>query len=213
MNKKVRLFTVITTSVLVLAVPAMASALVPSHVVPVPSPSAFPYSGGTVTLTTVNGNFLLICEKMTASATWENGTTGTTNITLVSCRMPPGTTEIRCNDIKIENAQFHLVTLSGGSPGVLITPPPSGIFFKVTCAAIVPFELKGNGLIGTIKSPKCGESRTTMNIDFQSGSGRQQHQLVSGTETNYHLLLNGEEAALQMNSILTFAVSTKLECT
>jgi hypothetical protein len=78
----------------------------------------------------------------------------------------------------------HLVTIdnSGNSPGVLVTPPAGGQFAHFECAGQT-FTVTGNGIIGTVTSPKCGGSSTTATVDFNrfnNEHGRQEHRSVTG---------------------------------
>lgn len=212
MSKKIMLLALGAVSALMLAVPAMASASgVPVHINPKPA-SPTTITGGTAVLSTVKGN-TVTCQEVHGTANWESTTTGTLNLTFrKECVGQIGETKAGCGEIKVTNAPFHLVTV-GGKPGVLVTPPAGGVFATFVCGFILHFEVKGNGVIGTITSPTCGNSATTATIKFEGAAGVQKHKKIDGTETIYNLTSNGEEAAQNATGTVTFPSSTKLECT
>jgi len=193
---------------------------VPLHLVPKPEGTKT-VTGGAAELTTVGGT------KVTATATtgkniFETSTTGTTELTFTgsssfgfpctSAGQPSGT-------ITTATQPFHLVTLPGKVPGILITPPANGVFAEFTCAGFLTAVVKGNGIVGTITAPGCGGSATTSTSSFEKvATGVQKHKKVEGTETEYHLTssINGgpfEEAAQVGSGTTIFVTSTKLECT
>jgi hypothetical protein len=91
---------------------------------------------------------------------------------------------------------LHLVYLDHNKkPGVLATPPASGVFAKLTCfGGLVTIEVKGNGVLGEITSPKCGGTSKTGTVVTEATShGTQKYRQVEGTGTFYDMSvsLNG----------------------
>jgi hypothetical protein len=228
MSKKIMLFAAMAISA-ALAVPAMAFAVeedVALHIVPKPA-VASTVSGGVSVLSSTNGN-TVTCEKVKGSANWESTTTGTLNLTFEgNCKahIEPET-NVNCSSITTGTLPFHLVTVPGAAgkphvPGVLITKPAAGPFAKFTCS-IFPFEVLGNGIVGTITSPACGAEAESATIKFETTEpGMSKHKEVvstgnperTTTPTKYNLTQGGSESAMTATGTVQFAQKHKLECT
>ncbi|MGN6258278.1 MAG: hypothetical protein ACTHN3_11100 [Solirubrobacterales bacterium] len=225
MNKKIILLTLSALSVMAFVLPATAMAVeedIPLHAIPKPE-KATPITGGATSLSSLNGQ-TTDCSSVSGNATWESTTTGKLTLTYSGCK---ATTlgEPSCSSpgepsgsIVTTELPFHLVTaehpVTGAKvPAILITPK-EGHFFTKTCSFLT-FKVTGTGLIGRIESPACGGSSNTMNIVFEiTKHGEQTYRTVVGTpNTEYDLLCNGETAAQTGTVTVTFAQSTKLECT
>ena len=221
MNKKIMLLALAVASVAAFALPAMAMAEdIPLHLVPKPE-GAKTVTGAAAELSTVGGT-VVTATTTDGTATWETSTTGTIELTFTESKsfgfpctspgQPSGT-------ITTATQPFHLVTLPGTSPGILITPPANGIFAEFTCAGFLTAVVKGNGIVGTITAPACGGSSTKSTSTFEKEkAGVQKHKLVAGTETEYHLTasINGgafQEAAQTGSGVTNLVNNTKLECT
>lgn len=212
MSKKIMLLALSAISAALFVLPAMAMAEdVPLHVVPKPA-VATAVSGGAATLSVVNGN-TVTCKELTGSETWETSTTGTFHLIFKNdCTAHVGSITASCSEIT-SHGIFHLVTLPGKIPGILLTPTPGGNFASFTCGGIFSFTVAGNGIVGKITSPACGASSTTSTSAFEGTNGVQAQKEVEGTTEKYHLTSNGEEAAEQGSGVTNLINSTKLECT
>ncbi|HXR60882.1 MAG TPA: hypothetical protein VN732_06125 [Solirubrobacterales bacterium] len=201
MKKRTFLF-VITVGVAVVAIlPSTGVAVeedAPLHLSPAKSPLVGVVSGGTGVLSTTGGT-TVFCGKsgVSGTATFESGTTGVMQLNFSEAG-------------ETKPLPFHLLTLPEKKPGILITPNadgsflPCGIFFSAT----------GNGLIGTITSPKCEEERTIATIVFESvAHGVQRHKKVEGTSTEYGLVIGSTPAALTVSMTVSFSEKQRLICT
>jgi len=224
MSKKIILLALAAAGVAAFALPATATAVeedVPLHMVPKPEGEKKIDVEGVETWTTAFGSFA--CSKSEAVALFTTSTTGVfeqvftgcTNMgalgTCTSFGQPPGV-------IKTERLQFQLVTVEDSvthatGPGILITTN-AGTFATFNCSGGKEV-IGGNGLIGTITKPKCGESSNEPTIEFSSSStGVQTHKTVVGTpKTEYSLTVFGFPASFDWAGIITFGIPPKLECT
>ena len=207
MSKKILLLALAAVSAVMLALPAMASALVPLHLSPTPV-GAQTIHGSTAVLSTTSG-LTFECDSVNGSATLDKGgTTGTMTLTYNSCTN--SLFGLKCN-VTTTSLSLDLVTLPNNKPGVLLTTT-NGHFAQFPC--IFFLEVSGNGVIGTITLPQCGETRKEMTIDFNATAhGVQEHTKVTGTETVYTLKSGSATVAQDMNLQLTLSNQTKLECT
>jgi len=233
MSKKIILLALAVASLAAFALAASALAAEEDealHVVPKPSGALKVDGEGEAIL---SGAFVnpIKCTASSGTAEFTTTTTGTFQQTFTGCKQgaveceqtgqPKGT-------IKTEVLQFHLVTVvhehnaAISGPGILVTPN-AGVFAKFTCENAN--TVGGNGLVGTITKPKCGESSTEATVQFTSPSaGKQTHTTVlekdtvtgatSTTPTNYSLTAFGFiPAAENASGIITLGGASKLECT
>lgn len=164
-----------------LALPALASAT-PAHLSPVPEGN-FALHGGAMELTRKAGGGYT-ATTLSGAGSFETTTTGTLTLTIhgtkngaslcTSAGQPTGT-------VTTTELPFHLVMLGTNQPGILITPGSNEHFFS--CGS--SFEWGGNGLLGTIVQPECGEESGTMVLRFPGSAGTQQHLIY--TEGEYTL--------------------------
>ncbi|MGN6257957.1 MAG: hypothetical protein ACTHKT_04090 [Solirubrobacterales bacterium] len=210
MSKKIMLLVLAAISTGAFALPSTSMAEdVPLHLIPKPEKETVIKSSGVTKLDL--GGFVALCESTVGNAIWESSTTGTMNLTIKGCQFVVGGS---CQPAEAKGLPFHLVTLPGLKPGILITAPGQ-IWFKLVCPT-VGFNVGGNGLIGTITSPGCFGESSAATIKFESAETKQKHTKVEGTETEYHLTLNeaGEpNASLETELTMTFEGKKKLECT
>jgi hypothetical protein len=146
------------------------------------------------------------------------GTTGTLAFDFTGCHATVFGLTAKCrtsgspldNTIKTSGT-FHLITTTDG-PAMLITFDTK----TVVCGGISNTITHGN-LIGTITSPKCGETSKLMTINFAATSGSQDHKLYTGV--NYDLTATtGEGGAAKTAAWTTLwhiesTTSGKLNCT
>lgn len=221
--KKMILLALAAVSAVVLALPAMASAMIPLHLNPTPAGSKTIDGVGSAVLST-SGGTTTTCTGFGGSASFEaGGTTGTMNLTFTGCKESVFGTS--CNSsgaasgtIVTTSLPFHLATLAGKSPGVLVTPNAGGAgnhFATFTCAGgLVTVNVTGNGVLGTITAPACGTSSATATIKFeQSANGVQKHKTLEGTATEYSLMKGAETAAQSAHGTLTLGSESQLVCT
>lgn len=212
--KKLLFFALSAISAATITLPAAAMAEhVPVHAVPKPA-AATPLEGNNPALSTVGGA-VVKCAKVKGNAVWASTTTGTLNLAFEgNCIGMLGGVNVACENIVANGLPFHLLTLPGKAPGVLVTPPAGGRFTEFVCGGIFKFVVEGNGVIGTITEPKCGEEAAEATIKFEKAAvGVQKHKKVEGTEVEYHLTANAEEAALEATVNVKFPAKTLLECT
>jgi hypothetical protein len=213
MNKKIMLLVLAAVSAAVLALPAMASALVPLHTSKLQTGTV---SGGAFTFSKTGGT-TVTCETTTGTTTSTTTTTGTLVLLFHGCK----SSGISCNStgqpagtIETTVLTYHLLTLTEKKPGILLTPNEStGVIGHFTCS-FLSFTWEGNGLLGTITSPECGKSSTSSTWSFKAtGLGVQQHTTVEGTATKYQLISGGQNMAWEMTLTDTTKETDTFTCT
>jgi len=216
MSKKIMLLALAAVSAAMFALPSMAMAEdIPVHVVPTPT-AASTITGGVSTLQ-AKGGLKVTCKAVNGKATWASSTTGKINLTFSNdCTENLFGTE--CGSIATTELEFHLVTLPGNVPGILITSNAGHFATFICTGGFVKVVVSGNGIIGRIISPACGAESSTSTVKFEQVGGVQSQKTVAGTETSYHLesATNGgakEEAGQTGEGIVTFEGAKKLECT
>jgi hypothetical protein len=187
-----------------------------------PAGGKFPVSAtatsGASALSLASG-LTLSCTSGTGAGQATTKTTGEGTYALHGCKestfgtscttagQPAGT-------IKLETMTMHLVYLDHNKkPGVLGTPPPSGVFAKVTCGGgLVVVEVKGNGVLGEITAPKCGVSSKTSTVVMASTAhGTQKYRQVEGTGTQYDMIASMNGGAWQTVATDWIITGTSLE--
>jgi hypothetical protein len=229
MSKKIMLLALSVAATAMFALPATASASLESVSLHMsPTPAQLHIAGGTATLRSGGGT--VTCSKVSGTATPSaGGTTGTMTLTFgPHCTGPTGETcgnhpGAASGTIVTTPLTYHLVTLKGKSPGVLIKPV-SGAFAHFDCNVFgfpVQNTVEGNGVLGTITAPSCGgEATSTATLSFKATGTAQQHTEIEGTTPGPYTLTKGGEAASQeAHATLTAtdaagaAVKTTLVCT
>ncbi|HEX6455534.1 MAG TPA: hypothetical protein VF009_03330 [Solirubrobacterales bacterium] len=230
MSKKIILLALAVASLAAFALPAAAMAAeedIALHLVPKPEGAKTVDGVGEARLT---ANFATVtAKKWHGTATFTTSTTGTIELTLeeMSDVFGPCTTPGEpSGDIVTTPLEFHLVTVEDSvthatGPGILITPnATTGVFAHFECPVTGKVTLEGNGLIGTITKPKCGEESTEVTIEFSSSSQSvQTHKTVrsngstGATPTEYSLTSGGQPASLDAEGTITLGTKAKLECT
>jgi opacity protein-like surface antigen len=236
MTKKIMLLALAAVSAAVFALPATASAAdEPLHLEPAPAGAQTIDSNGIARLGSEDGT-TITCNGFSGTATFDEtgaigGTTGKMDLTFgpdctenklgtrcTSANHPSG-----AGNISTTTLPFHLVTLPGSLPGVLVTPNAGGSgnhFATFTCAGgLVTVNVTGNGVIGTITSPGCNGTDDEATIKFESTAhGKQKHLTIAGTETDYTLQKGSEMSAQDAHGTITLKeggtpVLSKLVCT
>jgi len=202
MSKKLMLLAVSAVAALAFAaLPALAAA------VPITDTS----TGKTVNYTGTSGTTVLRssfgnvhCTDDTNQGTFQNGSSsGTVEITFTGCTGPFGeeceNQGVGTGKITTGTSPTDLVYIKGfvKTVGVLVTPPSGGVYATFTCHSFIPLTVKveGNGIIGHMSSPKCGETKGTFTISFTASGTTQTYREIEGSSTVYSLTSNGNPAS------------------
>jgi hypothetical protein len=138
----------------------------------------------------------LTCTASKGSGKYTTKTTGEVSFTYSGCTEELGSLHPECHTsgqasgvIATGTSVFHSVYLTDAknTPGILITPPSSGIYLTTTCGGFGNTEVKGNGYIGDLSSPKCGGTSTTTNFSFSATNGDPTYKQNTATGTLYDL--------------------------
>jgi hypothetical protein len=162
-------------------------------------PATATFSSGKSTLSLADGT-TISCESGTGTGSSLAGskTTAEAAYILHGCKEEATIFKFKCTSegqptgtIKLATVVTHAVYLDEAHtrPGVLATPPASGVWAKFTCAGgFSTVEVKGNGILGEVTSPKCGATSSTGTGKTETKShGVQTVQQVEETGTSYHL--------------------------
>lgn len=143
------------------------------------------------------GGTTISCTSGAGTGQANDKTTGEGTYTLHGCRETVSLFKFFCKSegqpegtIKLATTIGHLVYLDENhtKPGVLATPPANGVFAKFTCGGFFMVEVKGNGILGEIIAPKCGETSKTGTVITQTAShGVQKTRQIEETGTLYNL--------------------------
>ena len=159
----------------------------------------FTSTSGPGTLITASGA-VVKCTSDTNEGKFTTSMTGTVVVTFHGCNYEglacttPGQSK---GTIQTTELTFHLVYLEpkeGGEPherpGILFTPH-EGHFATFTCAGgLVHIEVRGNGVAGTVTSPKIGGKANKAIISLKATAAGQEHTTVTtskGVYTKYGL--------------------------
>ncbi len=149
-------------------------------------------ASGTSLFTTASG-LTITCTSGSGSGKATTATTGVGSYLLHGCKNNLGltctSTGQPAGTITLETVTLHLVYLDENHtvPGVLATPPASGVFAKFACFGVA-VEVKGNGVLGRITSPKCGEKSTSGTVTTETAAhGTQKYLQVEETGTQYDM--------------------------
>jgi hypothetical protein len=220
MSKKIMLLALAAVTAAMFALPAAAAAD-SLHITPAPSAGDKTIHGvGGATLTTTDGT-TVTCAGFKGTANFESGTTGTMQLTFGGdCTGPFGSTctsntpAESSGNIQTTVLPFHLVTLKGKLPGVLVTPSTDGAFAHFICGGFISVTVTGNGVLGTITSPSCEGESSTATVSFgQSAAGVQNHTELENTAGVWRLKKGEAFAAQNAHGTLTLGSTSKLVCT
>jgi hypothetical protein len=214
MSKKMMLRALAVLGAVFLALPAMVSA---QEIHLEPAESFTLASSGWETRTQAEPNPW--CTGSAATGKFDTGstTTGTVSFGFSNCHTfifgitTPCKSEGAAAGTIVSGGTFHLITISTGVPGFLLTTDPT----VLVCGGISTSTRTGS-LIGTITAPKCGESSKTLSLSFTATESTQNHPTYTGT--NYDLVSKTAEGenktiAWVTNTSLTRANAGKLNCT
>jgi hypothetical protein len=215
MSKKIMLLALAVASVAMFALPAAASA----QEIHLEGVSKFTGTAGAGSLT-AEGEPVITCESSDTEGTVETGgTTGTISLDFTGCHTTVFGFTAKCrttgspldNTIK-SSGTFHLITISSGVPGILVTP----VVTTISCAGITN-TITGGNLIGTVTKPACGAESKEMTTVFEATGAAQKHTTYTGTTYNL-TSKTGEGGAVKNAGLVTTGTTTsattgKLNCT
>ena len=188
-------------------------------------------NGGEVKLRTAVG-FPVVCTSITGSGSYVTNTWGSMTLTLHGCTAgitkctskgePTGT--ITTSSLPFDNI---LLEANPQTPGLMFTPTTvdnapgagEGFFVEFTCGISTTTTVRGNGLVGDITGPKCGESSKTLTVEFASAAaGIQKWMQVTTTGTKYDLTAQttgGAWTTASLEAVLTINLEKegKMNCT
>jgi hypothetical protein len=184
-----------------------------------PANGAFPVplvaAGGTLELR--YSGVKITCTNYKASGKFTSATTGNIETSFENCTIP-GPENVSCNTVGLPSGTitfsesvFHLVYLTDSKlvPGVLITPPASGVFASSSCTG----EIKGTGYMGRLESPGCGGKSSSFAFTYElDAEGRQKYRQITGTGSSYNLLASTFELALLSTNTWTLQQQATLTC-
>jgi hypothetical protein len=165
----------------------------------------------------------LSCTNTAGSGSYNAGSTTTGSITLdfTGCTFEFFGLKGNCNTAGApsgtiaSSGTFHLITISSGKPGMLVTTTTTTFI----CAGFTSLELTGD-VIGTITSPACGVSSKTVTVSYVSTGTVppvQEHRLYTGVEHFLRTRTDGSatEVAAGLSGTITLesAFAGTIECT
>jgi hypothetical protein len=225
MKNKIMLLALAAISAVMFVIPAVASAGEP---VVDPASGKFPLTftsvGGASELQAA-GEPTIKCTSNKGTGKYTSGTTGEIGLTFEGCK--DGAFSLQCHStgqlsgvIKVATSVFHnvYVTDAKTTPGVLVTPPSGGLFTTIECAfGFANIEVRGNGIVGHLEAPKCGETSSTGTLNFAAVGGSQQYKQNTATGTVFDLTSITEggsttTAAEVAKGTVTFAEKYTLTC-
>lgn len=193
-------------------------------------------SGGAMELATTSGE-KISCTSHTVAGEYETTTGGWLTFTFHGCKGPMSvtcTTEgqssgtITMTTLPFQDVILDTTNVLGKTtPGILVTPSmvdnyPSageGLFTMFTCTDHYTRVVRGNGVIGAVISPTCGETTGVMTLVFsQASQGHQGWTRVTKTGTTYDLTANVGGTAFSTTSmsgagVVTLGDTSTLDCT
>jgi hypothetical protein len=204
MSKTTMLLATALTALAFAALPALASAGTPETHCPEGAASCtIQIVGGAANLTRTANSLKVECSTMTGTGTM--GTTGgSITLTFHGCtdsliKGPCGTSSSGTGTILTTILPYDNIytTDNKTSPGLLLTPSAGTSHITTVKCLDGHHTLTGNGFIGSINAPACGNSAGSLTVGFtQSSPGHQTHKQVTGTGTVFDLEEGGSTAAL-----------------
>jgi len=215
MSKKIIVFALAVVSAAFFALSAMASAqeihLEPAEAFSISGPGGELRAAGEPTLT---------CSGLGGSGQFDTASTTTGSLTLdyTGCHTAQFGFTTTCKSEGAATAgtiatggTFHMITITSGAPAVLLTTNST----VLVCAGISTMTRTGS-VIGTIISPKCGESSKTLTISFTGTESTQSHLTYTGSKFDLSVKTGtGEEKTIALVETTTNiqANAGKLNCT
>ena len=227
MKHKMLLLALAAVSAAMFALPAVASAGSP---VIDPASGKFPLtftSAGGHSDFRATGEPAITCTSKTGTGRFTSGTTGEIALTFHGCMTSFFGFPTSCNSagqpsgtIVINPSVFHniYVTDAKTNPGILITPPSSGVFTTLICGSFAKTEVKGNGIIGEVTAPRCNAAaQKTATLNFTAAGSSQNLKKVTATGTEFSLQSATEggstvAAAEVAEGTVTYSENATLTC-
>jgi hypothetical protein len=215
MSKKITLLALAVAGVVVVALPHVASAQ-EIHVEGITSFSGTQGAGNFA----AEGEPTYTCESGDIQGTVSaGGTTGTATIDGTGCHATVFGFTAKCHtagspldNTILNSGTFHLVTIGTGKPAMLVTQETT----TVICGGISNTVSHGN-VIGTITSPACGVSSSTLTFSFSSTGSTQNHMEYTGVKYDLTATTGSEGAAktatINTTETVSSATAGKLNCT
>jgi len=217
MCKKITLLGLAVTAVAMFALPAAASA----QEIHWTNTEKFTGTGGAGTLVVTEEPTITFEDVHIEGTPAAGGTTGTIHFDFTGCHVVLGFT-FKCHSLNsalsntvTTKGTYHLVTLPGNKPGMLVTLEPTTI--TAEAGGLTKPTIVTGSLLGTITSPACGGESKSMTISFSATGSTQNH--LEYTALKYDLLAETEEtgqkktAGFTMTGTISQATAGKLECT
>jgi hypothetical protein len=145
---------------------------------------------------TMPGEPVITCEGGDGEGKRISSTTSEGTLLMTGCHTTVFGLTVNCTSegkfkgqIFIQISVQHLVYLdeSHTKIGALATPPASGVFTKFTCGSINTIEVKGNGVLGEVTAPKCGQSSREGTVVARATGSTQEYRQIEETGTFYEL--------------------------
>jgi hypothetical protein len=145
---------------------------------------------------TMSGEPTITCTKSEGSGAAISTTTSEGVLTMFGCTAEFLGIKGNCTSegqsagtIAIANTVSHLVYLDENHTkvGALATPPASGLFTKFTCVGFATIEVKGNGVMGEVTFPKCGQTSKEATVVAEATGSTQKYRQIEETGTFYEL--------------------------
>lgn len=186
----------------------------------------FTMSGGFSELQAVNEPEIR-CSAVSGSGKYNTSTTGELSLTFHGCTTSFFGFPVSCNTggaesgvVVTNSSVFHntYVTDAKTTPGILVTPPVSGVFATIICGTFATIEIRGNGFLGRLEAPKCGEKKKIATLNLTATGSSQSYKQVTGTGTAFNLISRTEstgkdaEAAEIVEVTATFTEEATLTC-
>jgi hypothetical protein len=218
MSQKIMLLALAVASVAMFALPAAASA----QEIHLEGVTSFSGTAGPNTFS-AEGEATFTCESADVSGTVSaGGTTGELSYDFTGCHMTVFGITAKCRtagsvlDNTIKSAgTFHLITISSGVPGILVTP----VVTTIACAGISNTFIGGT-TIGTITdsstSLTCSRESTELVTKFTATGSGQDHKTYTGAAYNLTSQTSGgavKNAGLVSTTTSKSATKGKLNCT
>lgn len=144
---------------------------------------------------TMTGEPTITCETGNGSGVSITTTTSEGQLLMTGCHITILGFTVNCTSegqlkgqILIQSSVSHLIYLDENHTkvGALATPPASGLFTSFNCGGST-VEVKGNGVIGEVTSPKCGQSAKNATVVARATGSTQEYRQIEETGTLYQL--------------------------
>jgi len=216
MSKKMMMLALAVVSAAFFALPALASAE-ELHLDPGNAGEEFSVAGEGGELR-AEGEPTITCSGTGGSGSYTSSTTGSMTLDFTGCHTTVFGFTAACksegsavSNTIASKGTYHLITIEPEVPGILVTTDPT----VIVCAGISKVTVTGS-VIGTITSPKCGQSSQTLGVSFTATGTTQTHVTYTGVKYDLQSRTGSEAektAALVGTATNTTAKAQTLTCT